>query len=101
MPKAAYNLASLYYHGIRLPKSLSKSLKLYREAATLGHTEAAFTLGYMLEYGLGAPKDTDKARYWYKEAAINGHKNARKNLGLLLKNEGKKDEAVYWLERAN
>jgi TPR repeat protein len=55
----------------------------------------------MLEYGLGAPKDTDKARYWYKEAAINGHKNARKNLGLLLKNEGKKDEAVYWLERAN
>jgi TPR repeat protein len=55
----------------------------------------------MFEYGLGTAKDTDKARYWYKEAAINGHKNARKNLGLLLKNEGKKDEAVYWLERAN
>ncbi len=72
----------------------------WRRAAIAGDADAQFNLGQAYKLGRGVPVDLVMAESWYRKAAIQGHPQAIDNYGLALFQEGKKGEAVPWLEKS-
>ena len=61
----------------------AKALKILREPAEIGNSEAQLYLGYMYDYGYGVPEDKIEAVKWYSQAAVQGNAVSQNNLGLL------------------
>ncbi|MCD2325265.1 SPOR domain-containing protein [Sphingomonas sp. IC-56] len=72
----------------------------WRGAATAGNADAQFNLGQAYKLGRGVPVDLAMAEQWYGRAARQGHEQAEANYGLALFENGRRSEALSWLERA-
>ncbi|MBB5708804.1 SPOR domain-containing protein [Sphingomonas xinjiangensis] len=72
----------------------------WRGAATAGNADAQFNLGQAYKLGRGVPVDLSMAEQWYGRAARQGHEQAEANYGLALFENGRRPEALPWLERA-
>ncbi len=72
----------------------------WRAAATGGNADAQFNLGQAYKLGRGVPMDIRLAEDWYRKAALQGHEQAEANYGLALFENGKRGDAVQWLQRA-
>jgi hypothetical protein len=57
-------------------------------------------MGQAYRLGRGVPVDLPIAEGWFRKAALQGHLEAITNLGLTLFDEGKRGEAVPWLEKS-
>ncbi|TKD50072.1 SPOR domain-containing protein [Sphingomonas baiyangensis] len=73
----------------------------WRGPAVAGDADAQFNLGQAYKLGRGVPTDLAMAEEWYRKAATNGHRQAADNYGLALFQNGKRDQAVEWLEKSS
>ena len=76
------------------------AVDLWRASATSGNADAQFNLGQAYKLGRGVPADLKQAETWYGKAAWQGHEQAEASYGLALFSNGKRSEALTWLERA-
>ena len=72
----------------------------WRKAAVAGDADAQFNLGQAYKLGRGVPVDLQMAESWYRKAALQGHAQAEDNYGLALFQDGKRADAVPWLEKS-
>ncbi len=72
----------------------------WRKAAIAGDADAQFNLGQAYKLGRGVPVDLPMAESWYRKAALQGHPQAQDNYGLALFQDGKRADAVPWLEKS-
>ncbi len=78
-----------------------KAVENWRPMAIAGDADAQFNLGQAYKLGRGVPVDLGLAEEWYRKAALQGHLQAEDAYGLTLFQNGKRDEAVRWLERSS
>lgn len=74
------------------------AVKEWMGPAANGDPDAQFNLGQANKLGRGVPQDIKRAEAWYRKAAENGHIKAADTLGLLLFQDGRKEEAVPFLQ---
>jgi hypothetical protein len=72
----------------------------WRGPAIGGNADAQFNLGQAYKLGRGVTPDLLQAEEWYRKAAMQGHPQAEDNYGLALFQNGKRSEAVQWLNRS-
>lgn len=72
----------------------------WRPLAIKGDADAQFNLAQAYKLGRGVPPDLQLAEEWYRKAAVQGHVPAQDNYGLALFQNGKRAEAVPWLEKS-
>ncbi|MES2096215.1 MAG: SPOR domain-containing protein [Pseudomonadota bacterium] len=72
----------------------------WRKAAIAGDADAQFNMGQAYKLGRGVPIDLAMAQSWYRKAAVQGHPQAIDNYGLALFQDGKREEALPWLEKS-
>lgn len=72
----------------------------WRPLATAGDADAQFNLGQAYKLGRGVAVDLPMATEWFRKAAVQGHTQAIDNYGLALFQDGKKGEALPWLENS-
>jgi len=78
---AMYGLGFMYAAGDGVTKDLKKSLKMFTDAADLGHPDAASKVGVAYKYGRdGATKNAAKAKIYLEKAADAGMPQARQEL---------------------
>ncbi|NIJ18908.1 hypothetical protein FHS95_000577 [Sphingomonas naasensis] len=76
------------------------AVEKWRPAAEHGSADAQFNMGQAYKLGRGVPTDMKQAEAWYRRAALQGHEQAEGYYGLALFENGKRAEAVQWLQRA-
>jgi cell division septation protein DedD len=76
------------------------AVDIWRPLASGGDADAQFNLGQAYKLGRGVPVDLPVAIEWFRKAAIQGHDQAVDNYGLALFQDGKKAEALPWLEKS-
>lgn len=77
------------------------AVDLWRASANKGNADAQFNLGQAYKLGKGVPAaDLKQAELWYGKAAWQGHEQAEASYGLALFANGKRSEALTWLQRA-
>lgn len=74
-----------------------RSIKLFKQAAADGVTEAQVNLANIYDAGDGVKRDFEAARYWYKRAIDQGSPEAAYNLGISYLNRDNFRWARYWL----
>jgi TPR repeat protein len=72
----------------------------WRPLAISGDPDAQYNLGQAYKLGRGVPVDPVLAESWFGKAAAQGHEQAQENYGIALFQDGKKADAVPWLEKA-
>lgn len=77
-----------------------KAVAEWRGPAASGDADAQFNLGQAYKLGRGAPTDQALATEWFRKAAVQGHPQASDNYALALFQDGKKAEALPWLEKS-
>ena len=77
-----------------------KAVEIWRVDANAGDADAEFNMGQAYRLGRGVPVDLPMAEGWFRKAALQGHVEAITNYGLTLFDEGKRSEAVPWLEKS-
>lgn len=77
-----------------------KAVEEWRRDAVAGDADAQFNLGQAYKLGRGVPVDPVLAEQWYGKAAAQGHPQAIDSYGLALFQNGKREEAVPWLEKS-
>lgn len=77
-----------------------KAVEEWRPAAIAGEADAQFNLAQAYRLGRGVPADLALAERWFREAALQGQSEAGTNYGLTLFQNGKRGEALPWLEQA-
>lgn len=81
-----YNQGYYYYTGTNgFPLNYNKALEFFKQAATMGNSNAMNYLGIMYQYGQNVIKNSSSAADWYYKAiqADNGNAHAAYNLGGL------------------
>ncbi|MET3725507.1 SPOR domain-containing protein [Sphingomonas trueperi] len=76
------------------------ALQAWRPAAEKGDADAQYNVGQIYKLGRGVPVDMVEAEKWYRLAALQGHDLGEANYGMMLFENGKREAAVPWLERA-
>lgn len=76
------------------------AVEKWRPLAVAGDADAQFNLGQAYKLGRGVSTDLPTAIEWFRKAAVQGHAQAIDNYGLALFQDGKKSEALPWLERS-
>lgn len=76
------------------------AVREWRPLAEKGDADAQFNLGQAYKLGRGVPLDIAMAQSWYRKAAAQGHTQAEDALGLTLFQDGKKAEALPYLEKS-
>jgi cell division septation protein DedD len=79
----------------------ARAVKEWRDPALKGDPDAQFNLAQAYKLGRGVPADLAQAEQWYAKAAAQGHPQAVTNYGLTLFQNGRRQEAVKWLEQAS
>src|SRR3569623_2054287 len=77
-----------------------KAVEIWRVDANAGDADAEFNMGQAYRLGRGVPGDLPIAEAWFRKAALQGHVEAITIYGLTLFDEGKRGEAVPWLEKS-
>ena len=78
-------LASLYYQGHGVEKSVPKAVALFERAASQGYAPSHANLGLMYHSGDGVEPNSEKALFHYSEAAKNGDFQSSFNLGQIFR----------------
>lgn len=78
----------------------ARAVQEWRGPAAAGDADAQFNLGQAYKLGRGVPADQGIAIEWFRKAALQGHPKAEDNYGLALFQEGRKAEALPWLEKS-
>lgn len=81
-------------------QDFAEAMQHWRAAAAKGDPDAQYNLGQIYKLGRGVPVDLAAAENWYRLAAQQGHELAQANYGMVLFENGKREAAVPWLERA-
>ncbi|ATY30757.1 SPOR domain-containing protein [Sphingomonas psychrotolerans] len=76
------------------------ALEKWRPEANRGNADAQFNMGQAYKLGRGVTADSSQAEAWYGKAARQGHEQAEGYYGLTLFENGKRADAVPWLQRA-
>jgi tetratricopeptide (TPR) repeat protein len=76
------------------------AVEKWRPAADQGNADAQFNMGQAYKLGRGVAVDLKAAEAWYRKAALQGHEQAEGYYGLALFENGKRADAVPWLQRA-
>lgn len=76
------------------------AVEKWRPVADKGNADAQFNMGQAYKLGRGVPVDLKQAEAWYRRAALQGHEQAEGYYGLALFENGKRAEAVQWLQRS-
>lgn len=76
------------------------AVDIWRPLATAGDADAQFNLGQAYKLGRGVPTDLPVAIEWFRKASAQGHAQAIDNYALALFQDGKKAEALPWLEKS-
>jgi len=76
------------------------AMRAWRPAAEKGDADAQYNVGQIYKLGRGVPVDMVEAEKWYRLAALQGHDLGEANYGMMLFENGKREAAVPWLERA-
>jgi cell division protein FtsN len=74
------------------------AVKEWLGAAAKGDADAQFNMGQAFKLGKGVPQDTKRAEAWYRKAASQGHIKAADTLGLLLFQDGRKADALPFVQ---
>ena len=77
-----------------------KAVEEWRGSANAGDAQAQFNLGQAYKLGRGVAVDMAMAESWYRKAALQGLPQAEANYGLALFDQGKRNEALPWLEKS-
>src|SRR5262245_60664385 len=64
------------------PTDWSAALRLWKQAARVGHERAQFYIGTCYDHGYGVTRNVPMALQWYEKAASRGHLAAMYNLAL-------------------
>ncbi len=72
----------------------------WRPLAAAGDADAQYNLGQAYRLGRGVPADSQMAESWFKRAADQGHLRARNAYGLTLFQNGRRAEAIPFVEEA-
>ena len=73
-----------YIHGLAdAQKDEAAAVRLYMQAAELGHRGAQFTIGFYFERGMGLRRSRSNAVRWYRAAAEQGDALAQQALQRL------------------
>jgi len=87
--KAIHNLGFNYSNGAYgLPQDYGKALKLYHQAAELGHADSFYNIGCVYMNGRGVARDMKKATQYFELGALKGDADSRYNLGAFDENAG-------------
>ena len=76
------------------------AIKQWRPLAAKGDADAQFNLAQAYRMGRGVPQDLPLAESWYEKAARQGHREAEDNYGLAMFQNGKRKEAMPWIEKS-
>lgn len=74
------------------------AVKEWLGPAAKGDADAQFNMGQAFKLGKGVPQDTKRAEAWYRKAAQQGHIKAADTLGLLMFQDGRKADALPFLQ---
>ncbi|MES2301154.1 MAG: SPOR domain-containing protein [Pseudomonadota bacterium] len=74
------------------------AVKEWLGPAAKGDADAQFNMGQAFKLGKGVPQDTKRAEAWYRKAASQGHIKAADTLGLLMFQDGRKADALPFLQ---
>ena len=94
VPRAQYELGSMYHDGTGVTKDLKESFKWTRKAAEQNHLQAQYELGFMYEYGEGAEEDFVMAYVWYNIAPDLPKKIIRDIAGRMTREQITKAKAL-------
>ena len=78
----------------------AKAVAEWLPLAQSGDPDAQFNMGQACKLGRGVPTNMTSAIGWYRKAAAQGHKRAEDNLGLLMFQQGERESALPYLQRA-
>lgn len=95
-----FNLASLLLAGIDGPGDRAAALPWFVRAARQGHAKAINMLGHYREEGWHGRADARAAQLFYRRAAEAGDFRGQFNHARLLNWQGRRKEALVWLERS-
>lgn len=95
-----YNYGNLLATGRGVNKDQARALACYRKAAELGHAKSMNLLGRYLEEGLCCVQDLTAAHEWYQRSAQAGDFRGQFSHAAVLADQGRIEEAVYWLKTA-
>ena len=76
------------------------AVRLWRPLADRGDADAQYNLGHAYKLGRGVPQNLNLAEQWYERAARQGHEDAAANLGLILFQNGRRQQAMPYIQRA-
>ena len=77
-----------------------EAIRQWRPLADAGDADAQFNLAQAYKLGRGVPVNNNLAEQWYERAARQGHEQAGANLGLILFQNGRRRDAMPYLQRA-
>jgi len=77
-----------------------EAIRVWRPLADRGDADAQFNLAQAYKLGRGVPINMTLAEQWYERAARQGHEQAGANLGLILFQNGQRQRAMPYIERA-
>ena len=77
------------------------AIREWREPAAAGDPDAQFNLAQAYRLGRGVAVDPRQAEILYAKAAAQGHVKAADNYGLLLFQDGRREEAMPYLQAAS
>lgn len=77
-----------------------EAVRQWRPLADRGDPDAQYNLAQAYKLGRGVPLNMTLAEQWYERAARQGHEQAAANLGLILFQNGRRREAMPYIERA-
>jgi uncharacterized protein len=78
----------------------ASAVSTWRSLAIAGDADAQYNLGQAYRLGRGVPVDPQMAESWFKKAADQGHERARNAYGLTLFQNGRRQEAIPFIEEA-
>ena len=81
-------------------QNYGEAVRLWRPLADRGDADAQFNLAQAYFLGRGVPQNMVLAEQWYARAARQGHPEASANYGLLLFQNGRRQEAMPFVNRA-
>jgi uncharacterized protein len=76
------------------------AVSTWRPLAIAGDADAQYNLGQAYRLGRGVPVDAQMAESWFKKAADQGHERARNAYGLTLFQNGRRPEAIPYIEES-
>ena len=103
-PKAQYELARCYAHGVDVTQDYARAVVYLRKSAEQGYAYAQTELAACYAKGSGVPADLGQAAQWYRKAAAQGDPLAQFGLGnFYFHGRGvteDKVEAIHWWGKA-